>query len=369
MVPVRQSIGNNLKQTGCPEPRDGTRDYNAVSGPHLPGTNGLVSNLMPTPELSVVVPMYGCVDSLTALHQRLHSVLDAEQLEWELVLVDDASPDGTWPHIADLAQNDTRVRALRMSRNFGQHAAITAGLAEAQGQWVAVMDCDLQDPPEELPRLLAAARAGSAVVLTRRDKRRQAWYRRVAARLYFRTRNALLDTQVDTEYSTLSVISRPVVEAFLLMGDRDRQYMLILHWLGFDRTVIELRHSERAHGRSSYTFSTLLRVAVDGMFFQTTVLLRWTMYLGVIFALSGAVLACVLIVLFFVSRPLPGFTSLAVLILVVGGSIMFSLGIVGLYVGKIFEQVKGRPLFVVAERVGTSKARVELTPNGSPKPQ
>jgi polyisoprenyl-phosphate glycosyltransferase len=308
---------------------------------------------MSCPELSVVVPVYGCVDCLEALVRRLHETLDTAEPSWEVVLVDDASPDGSWPRLRELSRTDPKVRALSLSRNFGQHAAITAGLAEAGGRWVVVMDCDLQDPPEEIPRLLETARSGYDVVLTRRDQRRQAWHRRVGARVYFRARNVLLDTKVDTEYSTLSVISRPVVDAFLSLGDRDRQYMLILHWLGFERTVLELEHQERAAGRSSYTLGKLLRVAADGMFFQTTVLLRWSMYIGMLIALSGVFLAAALIVLYFVNRPLPGFTSLAVLILVVGGLIMVSTGITGLYVGKIFEQVKGRPLYVVAERSGT----------------
>src|SRR4051794_6658732 len=115
---------------------------------------------MPTPELSIVVPVYGCADCLTALYERIVAALDATEPDWELVLIDDASPDGAWEHMCTLAANDRRVRALRLSRNFGQHAAITAGLAESRGRWVAVMDCDLQDPPEQIAQLLAAARDG-----------------------------------------------------------------------------------------------------------------------------------------------------------------------------------------------------------------
>jgi glycosyltransferase involved in cell wall biosynthesis len=309
-------------------------------------------------ELSVVVPVYGCANCIAALYQRLCSTL-GDAWEWEVVFVDDRSPDGAWELLADLAHRDERVRALRLSRNFGQHAAITAGLAEARGRWVAVMDCDLQDPPEELPRLLALAREGHDVVLTRRDQRRQAWHRRVGARLYFRIRNVLLGQTMDTEYSTLSVISREVVDAFLSLGDRDRQYMLILHWLGFSRVVVSLAHSERHEGRSAYTLGKLVQVALDGMFFQTTRLLRWIVYVGFAVALAGMVLAVVFVALYFTSSALPGFTSLAVLILLVGGFIIVSTGITGLYVGKIFEQVKGRPLYVVDRRVSADEERYD----------
>lgn len=304
------------------------------------------------PVLSVVVPIYGCVDCLEALMRRLHESLDATVPSWEAVLVDDASPDGAWEWLAEAATRDPRVRAIRLSRNFGQHAAITAGLTEARGEWVIVMDCDLQEPPEVIPQLLEKGRAGAEIVLTRRDKRNQSRTRQFLTRAYFKLRNKLLDTEIDTEYSTMSLLSRTVVDAFLSLGDRDRQYMLIVHWLGFNRTVLDLEYSHREAGRSSYTFSKLMKVAVDGMFFQTTKLLRWSMYLGLAFAALGGVLAAAFIALYFVDRPLPGFTSLAVLILIVGGAILTSLGVTGLYVGKIFEQVKGRPLYVVQSRVG-----------------
>jgi polyisoprenyl-phosphate glycosyltransferase len=310
-------------------------------------------------EISVVVPVYGCVTCLLALHQRLCEAL-SNMPEWEIVFVDDSSPDGAWALLEELANSNEHIRALRLSRNFGQHAAITAGLAEARGRWVVVMDCDLQDPPEEIPRLLETAKDGYDVVLTLRDQRRQAWHRRVGARLYFRARNVLMGQTMETEYSTLSVISRSVVDAFLSLGDRDRQYMLILHWLGFKRTVVSLRHADRHEGKSAYTFGKLLQVALDGMFFQTTRLLRWIVYVGFAVALAGAALAVIFIALYFTSSALPGFTSLAVLILLVGGFIIVSTGITGLYVGKIFEQVKGRPLYIIDRRAPTTEgARVD----------
>jgi dolichol-phosphate mannosyltransferase len=311
-------------------------------------------------ELTVVIPVYGCAGCLDALHRRLHTALDSTVSDWSVVYVDDASPDGSWSKLEALARADPRVEALRLSRNFGQHAAITAGLAESGARWTAVMDCDLQDPPEELPAMLEQARGGYDVVLTKRERRRQPWHRRLAARAYFRLRNALVGTKVEPEFATLSVIARPVVDAFMQMGDRDRQYMLILHWLGFRRTVRELDPGERYEGHSSYTFSKLVRVALDGMFFQTTALLRWITYLGFLVAAAGLALAIALVVLYFVNGPPPGYTSLAVLILVVGGFIILSTGITGLYVGKIFEQVKGRPLYVVERRASRGVGMSEL---------
>jgi dolichol-phosphate mannosyltransferase len=166
------------------------------------------------------------------------------------------------------------------------------------------------------------------------------------------------------------VISRGVVDAFLALGDRDRQYLLILHWLGFRRVVVPLAHADRHEGHSAYTIRRLLQVALDGMFFQTTRLLHWIVYLGFAVALAGLALATVFITLYFTSSPLPGFTSLAVLILLVGGFIIVSTGITGLYVGKIFEQVKGRPLYVIDRRTTTSDGdsadnMIDLTRHGT----
>jgi glycosyltransferase involved in cell wall biosynthesis len=299
------------------------------------------------PEISVVIAVYGCAPCLRSLYQRLTAVLEPMRLPYEIVFVDDRSPDGAWETLVQLAHEDPRIRLVRLSRNWGQHAAVTAGLTASQGQWTVVMDCDLQDPPEEIPRLYAKAIEGFEVVLTRRDERKQSLHRRLAARAYFRLREKFLGIQMDAEYSMLSIVSRKVVDAFLTLGDRDRQYMLILHWLGFPRAVLEIEHAERHEGKSSYTFRMLIRVGLDGMFFQTATLLRWIVYAGFGVAVCGMALAVYLVYRYFVTDPLPGWTSVAVLVLLLSGTILVALGVTGLYVGKIFEQVKGRPLFVV----------------------
>jgi dolichol-phosphate mannosyltransferase len=214
------------------------------------------------------------------------------------------------------------------------------------------MDCDLQDPPEEIPRLLDMARRGYEIVLSKRVGRRHSWLRRVAGRAYFRIRNFFMRMDMSTEYSSLSLLSRKVVDAFLNVHDRDRQYMLIVHWLGFERGEIEFEHAEREAGKSSYTMRQLLQVGIEGFFFETTILLRWIVYLGFTLALAGMLLAVWFILSYFLFDPYPGWTSVAVLLLVIGGFIITSLGVTGLYVGKIFGQVKDRPLYVVDAVIG-----------------
>lgn len=306
-------------------------------------------------EVSVVVAVYGCAECLEALHRRLRESIEPVTDDFELVFVDDRSPDGSWPILRDLAEKDAAVKAIRLSRNFGQHAAITAGLAQSQGRWTVVMDCDLQDPPEEIPRLIEKAREGYDIVLSKRVRRKQSWLRRLAGRAYFRLRNFFMRMDMGTEYSTLSLLSRKVVDAFLEVRDRDRQYMLIVYWLGFDRAEIEIQHAERLAGKSSYSLRQLIQVGIEGFFFETTILLRWIVYLGFGIAVLGALFALWLIVAFFVFDPLPGWTSVAMLLLIVGGFIITSLGVTGLYIGKIFGQVKDRPLYVIDDVVDRAR--------------
>jgi polyisoprenyl-phosphate glycosyltransferase len=300
-----------------------------------------------TVELSVVVAVYRCAECLVALYERLVPVLETVTESFEVVFVDDRSPDGSWDLLLGLAADDDRLRLVRLSRNFGQHAAITAGLAECRGSWTVVMDCDLQDPPEEIPRLLEKGREGFEVVLSRRVRRQQSWLRRAAGRAYFRVRNFFMQMDMGTDYSSLSLLSRKVVDAFLDVHDRDRQYMLIVHWLGFERAEIEFEHAERLAGTSSYTMRDLIQVAIEGFFFETTILLRWIVYLGFGLAFIGMLLAVWFTLAFFLFDPYPGWTSVAVLLLIIGGFIITSLGVTALYVGKIFGQVKDRPLYVI----------------------
>jgi len=310
-------------------------------------------------ELSVVVPVYGCAGCLVALHERLTRSLAQLTDSYELVFVDDRSVDGGWEVLRGLARSDRRVRAFRLSRNFGQHAAITAGLGKTRGDWAVVMDCDLQEAPEDIPRLWAAAGEGYEIVRTIRRDRRHTPLRRWASRLY---RKLTLETDTRPDYSSLSLISRTVIDAFLRLRDRDREYMIALDWLGFDATAIEIEHQDRHHGTSGYTLDRLVRVALDGMFFRSTVLLRLVVLVGFLVALAGIGVAIFEVIDYFAepSQTVPGYTSLAVLLLVLAGFIIVSIGVVGLYVSRIFEQVKDRPLFLVDAEAEGPEADSEL---------
>jgi glycosyltransferase involved in cell wall biosynthesis len=301
-------------------------------------------------EISVVIPVYDCAGCLRALHERLTTSLLQITSDYEIVLVDDRSRDGAWEILAELVRGDRRLKVVRLSRNFGQHAAITAGLTRARGAWTVVMDCDLQEPPEEIARLYAKAQEGYDIVRAVREGRRHSAFRRMSATLYRRMLSEREGGEI--EFSTLSLISRKVVDAFLELRDRDREYQLVLDWLGFSQASISFAHADRAGGSpSTYGLRELLKVALDGMFFRTTVLLRWIVFLGFAVAAAGGLLGVYAVYTRYVEDSPPGYTSIVVLLVLLSGFIIISLGVVGLYVGRIFDQVKGRPLFVVDEQI------------------
>jgi polyisoprenyl-phosphate glycosyltransferase len=298
-------------------------------------------------EISVVIPVYRCEPCLEALHSQLTAILGTLTDAYEIVFVDDRSPDGSWDVLGELATRDASVRIIRLSRNFGQQAAITAGLSRSRGRWSVVMDCDLQDPPAVIPRLYAKAQDGYDIVLARRAQRRHSRPRLLAAKLYFTAIRLFLGVEISGDYGAFSIISARAREAFLSVPDADRHYVPILFWIGFERTDIEFEHGERYAGESAYSFASLVRLAAEGVFFQTTTLLRWVIYTGFALGALGLVLAVLLVVSRFFYHPYPGWTSVIVLLLVIGGFVIISTGVTGLYIGRIFKQAKGRPLFIV----------------------
>lgn len=297
--------------------------------------------------ISVVFPVYGCASCLAQLCQELENVLKTLTDHFEIILVDDRSPDNSWPIILALQKSHLSLKGIRLSRNFGQHLAITAGLAEARGEYVIVMDCDLQDPPSLIPDLYKKINEGCDLVIARRVERTHSVFRKFAAKLYFRLLSKLTEESVDGRYGSFSILSRKVVDSFLRFGERDRHYLFILRWLGFQIGNIDYSHQERYAGRSSYTIARLIKHAIAGFLFQSTVMLRWIVNLGFLSAFMGVIFAIFLIFRRLYHEALPGWTSLIVLILISTGVILVSQGMIGLYVGRIFDQTKKRPLYLV----------------------
>jgi polyisoprenyl-phosphate glycosyltransferase len=281
---------------------------------------------------------------------------------YELVFVDDRSPDDGWDLLRGLHDQDPHVHIVRLSRNFGQHAAITAGLAEAAGAWIVVMDCDLQDRPEDIPRLYVEAKRGADVVVTRRTRPDQALHRRMASKANNRARRLLLRADLEDGRPNLSMISRQVAAEFLRIEDTHRSYQLVLQWLGFNQVSIDVERAERDAGESSYTPGALIRLAVDGLFFEPAALLPWIVYTGLAVLVGGIALVVFFTVSYLVEGSAPGWTALGAIVLTTGGFVIMCTGVSALYVGKVFEQVKGRPLYVIDQRL-SADAEVSALPD------
>ena len=308
--------------------------------------------------ISVVVPVYGCRPCLPELCERLFATAEQLGTEMDVVLVNDASPDCAWDIICELALLDPRVKGVNLSRNFGQHYAISAGLQYATGDWIVVMDCDLQDQPEELAKLYAKAQEGYDVVYGRRHDRQDSFLKRTGSALFYKALSFLTDTQLDPTIANFSIASRRVIEAVRAMGERNQFYPLRLKWVGFRTTAIDIAHAARAEGKSSYSFRKLARLAIDVVVTHSHKPLTLSVYFGFSMALFALAYAAWLTLRYFLYHvPVEGWTSVIVSIWLLGGLVFANLGVLGLYLGKVFEEVKGRPLFIVAETINVQEHR------------
>lgn len=305
-------------------------------------------------DLSVVIPTYNASACLKPLLSRLQVSLNQLKVQYEILFVEDCSKDNSWQILEDLIAQNKNVRAIQLSRNFGQHAAISAGLSYCKGARAVVMDCDLQDPPEDICRLWQKANEGYEIVLARRVEKKHSPWRVALSSLYFKILSIFSISSVSGNCGTFSIISRKVIDSYQDFKDMNRHYLMILQWLGFEKAFIDYSHGERFEGKSSYNLQKLITHAMQGVFFQTTVLLQLIVGIGLVISAAGMFAAIFAVWSYFTYSALPGWTSVTVLILVVGGFNLISTGTVGLYVGQIFDQVKFRPIFVVDKEIGDS---------------
>ena len=272
--------------------------------------------------------------------------------DFEIILVDDRGPDNSWGRIEAAAAADPRVRGVRLSRNFGQHRAITAGLESARGEWVVVMDCDLQDRPEEIPKLLAHAQAeGYDLVFARRTNRQDTWLKRAFSRFFYAVLSYLTDTRQDPAIANFGVYHRKVVAAVLSMRESIRYFPTMVRWVGFRAGSLAVVHAERAEGTSSYNLRSLLYLALDIILAYSDKPLRLTVKAGLCISLGAFALVAWTLWRFATGRIVVlGYTSVVVSVWFFAGLGLSVLGMLGLYIGKTFEQVKERPLYLVDRR-------------------
>jgi glycosyltransferase involved in cell wall biosynthesis len=324
---------------------------------------------MASPVLSIVAPAYNEEKNIAAFLAAIVPVLESIGETFEIVFVNDGSRDGTLGILAAAASQDPRVKVVGLARNFGKDVALSAGLAHATGQAVIPIDCDLQHPVELIPAFVAKWREGFDMVIGVRSKRpEEGWARRTASRAYYKVMGWMTSIEIPPNAGDFRLIDRKIVDVINSMPERHRYMKGIFAWPGFKVAPIEFQANVRAGDRSRWSFFKLWRFALDGLFsFSTAPLKVWT-YVGVASAAAAFIYAVITLVQTIVwGIAVPGYASLLIVMLFLNGLSLISNGIQGEYIGRIFEEVKGRPLYVVGRTWNLGEAR-EARALGDPTP-
>jgi glycosyltransferase involved in cell wall biosynthesis len=309
-----------------------------------------ITNASDIPLISVVSPVYKAEHILPALCQRLTTVLQEMTDRYEIILVCDGSPDSSWSVMQNLVQEYPNLTVVNLSRNFGQHYAMTAGMDLARGTWTVVMDCDLQDSPEDIPRLFAKLDEGYDTVVARRIKRKHKWWKRITSRLFFKVFSLLSGFKLDGSVGSFRIMSRGVVDAYCSMRETYRMFAGLIEWVGFRTGFIDVQHAERYEGESSYNLARLIRMAMDGMISFTNRPLYISITLGLGLSVLSAVYGSYLIFTYLLnshSYGVPGWLSTITVSVFLGGLILLNQGILGIYLGRLYNQAKGRPIYII----------------------
>ena len=306
---------------------------------------------------SLVIPIYNEENTLPELSRRLWGVMEIMDGETEVILVNDGSGDRSLQLIRELHQKDPRICYLSFARNFGHQTAVTAGLNFARGQVIIVLDGDLQDPPELIPDLIEKWRQGYQVVYAQRIQRRQeTWLKRFTAFVFYRLLRRLANVDIPADTGDFCLMDRCVVDILNKMPERDRYIRGLRAWIGFQQTAIKFQRDPRFAGEVKYTFAKSFALAIDGLVSFSKVPLRLATYVG-LFAACVSIFMAVLVFywrIFYPNSPLTGMAIIMMAIFFLGAVQLVSIGILGEYIGRIYEEVKGRPLYTLSEVVGFS---------------
>jgi polyisoprenyl-phosphate glycosyltransferase len=298
--------------------------------------------------LSVVIPVYNESSLIDELIKRVKTNVMLITEDYEILIVDDGSQDNTWNLIESETKSENRIRGIKFSRNFGHHYAITAGLHNSNGEWVVVMDGDLQDRPEVIPDLYKKAQEGFDVVFVSRQNRPEKLYYRIAQKIFYWILRSLSGLDFDSRQANFSIINKKVVEAFKKFPENARFYGSTIKWLGFKRSFILADHGVRHSGKPSYTIRKRFKLASDIILSFSERPLKLAVTFGLLVTLSSIVMSIWLIIgaLNF-NFSVMGWPSIMASIFFLGGSILTVLGIIGIYLGRVFNQVKSRPLYII----------------------
>ena len=298
--------------------------------------------------LSVVSPIYNAALHLEEFVNELEKYILPITNDYEIVLVDDFSPDNSWKHIESICTTHPKVKGIKLSRNFGQHYAITAGLDSAIGEWIIVMDCDFQDAPSEIPNLYNKTKEGFDVVLARRINRKDGFVKKLFSKLFWKTLGWLTGTNIDHTVANFGIYNKKVIQAVCSLRESIRFFPSMILWVGFSKTTLDVKHQERQTGTSGYNFSRMFKLALDVMLAYSDKPIRLVIKMGFFISLFTLLIGLYYLYLNITHQILvPGYTSLIISIWFLSGLIILILGILGLYIGKTFEGVKNRPIYII----------------------
>ena len=305
-----------------------------------------------SPYFSIVSPVYRAELLVDLLVETIIKEVTPITEDFEIILVDDGSPDKSWERMEEIARSDKRVKALRLSRNFGQHYAITAGLDTARGEWIIVMDCDLQDKPSEIKKLYNKTREGFDIVLAQRIQRRDKFLKRFFSKSFYRVLSYMTGVKQDASIANFGIYHHKAVDAMNLLREPIRYFPSMVSWVGFKKTTVPIEHGAREVGSSNYSFKRLIKLAMDIMLASSDKPLKITVKLGFYISALSFIFAIYTIIRAFRGEiEVIGYASLIVSVWLLSGIVIMLMGVVGLYVGKSFEGIKNRPIYVISEKI------------------
>ena len=303
-------------------------------------------------QLSVVSPIYKGEKMLEELVSRIEASVETFTKDYEIILVNDCSPDNSWTKLKEICEKDSKVKAIDLSRNFGQHYAITAGLTRSSGDWVVVMDCDLQDRPEEIPNLYHKALEGYDTVFAELLERDDTFWKKFTSRAFSYVFAYFTDTPIGKKTNNFGIYNRNVIDAVLRMGDHIKCFPIEVRWVGFNIGYYPVVKDARAEGTSGYTWSKLFSFAFNNIIAFSNKPLKMALRLGFYIVLISILLATYYFVRYlFGGIGVSGFTTLVISLWLIAGIIVSLIGMVGIYLGRVFDKVKDRPVFIVKDSI------------------
>ncbi|KJS06495.1 MAG: b-glycosyltransferase [Flavobacteriales bacterium BRH_c54] len=303
-----------------------------------------------TIEISIISPVYKAENLIDKLVERIIESVSKLTDNFEVILVEDNGPDNSWKKIKENCTKYPFVKGIKLSKNCGQQHALQAGLDASKGKYVITMDCDLQDQPEEIYKLLNKAKEGYEIVAASRENRKDDFVKKIASKWFYAVLSYLTETNQDNTVANFVCYNRKAVEAMKLIGDSNRYYPMLQQLVGFNYAKVSIQHAEREDGKSSYSMKKRLKLAINTILTFSDKPLRLTVKMGVLLSFLSVIAAITLVIMYLLGDyRTDGWASLALLLSFFSGAIISVLGMVGLYVGKIFESVKNRPTYIVNE--------------------